>query len=452
MTMQVNKKLRIRLLLQNGVFIVLLLALAGLLGYLAREYRTQWDLSQNTRNSLSRASLDTLKQLQGPVTITAYATAQDPRLGDLRSLIRDFIAPYQRAKPDLELKFIDPAEQPKLASAAGVQVNGEMVVEFEKRSEHLTSLNEQALTNLLMRLARSRQRLVMYLDGHGERKLDGIANHDLGEFGKQLEAKGFKTGAVNLALAQEVPANASMLLIASPQVDLVKSETAKILAYLERGGNLLWVIDQEPLRGLQPLAEKLGLILTPGTVVDPDAQKLGGSATWALGAAYANHPITQRFNLNTVFPFARRIEVNEKSEWRATRLVEAAPRGWVETGKLDKTISFDKTRDFPGPVPIAVAMSRTLQEREQRIVVVGTGEFLANSFLGNAGNLDFGINVINWLAGDENLITIQPRATIDSNIALGKTTALILTLGFLIVLPLGFIATGSLIWWRKRKL
>ena len=107
--------------------------------------------------------------------------------------------------------------------------------------------------------------------------MSGGANHDLGEFGKQLAAKGFKTNSLNLAIAQEVPANASMLLIASPQVDLQPAEAQKIKQYLQKGGNLLWLIDPEPLRGLQPVAELLGLTLGPGTVVDPDATRFNAS-------------------------------------------------------------------------------------------------------------------------------------------------------------------------------
>ena len=112
----------------------------------------------------------------------------------------------------------------------------------------------------------------------------GVANHDLGEFGKQLGARGFKTNALNLAIAQEVPANASMLLIANPQVELQPAEVAKITQYVQKGGNLLWLIDTEPLRGLQPIAEALGLTLGPGTVVDPDAARVNAAPTIAVSA------------------------------------------------------------------------------------------------------------------------------------------------------------------------
>jgi ABC-type uncharacterized transport system involved in gliding motility auxiliary subunit len=448
--MQVTSKLRSQLLVQNGIFVVLLIALVALLAFLAQEYRAERDVTQNARNTLSQPARDALVKLTGPIKVTAFATRQDVR-GDARKLIRDFLAPYQRLKPDLSVTFVDPREEPKLAQAAGIRVNGESVLEYNQRSEHLTDYSEQSFINALVRLARSSERLVMALEGHGERRLNGIANHDLGEFGRQLAAKGFKTNSLNLAVAQAVPANASMLVIANPQVDLQPAEVQKIKQYLQQGGNVLWLIDPEPLHGLQPIAELLGLVLGPGTVVDPTLQPRSGPPVFASATSYARHPIFGDFQLNTIFPYARQIGVNENNGWRITRLIEVAPRGWVEMGKLDDKVTFDKTRDIPGPVNIALALERSVNDRTQRVVVVGNGSFLANTFLGNGGNLDLGVNIVNWLAGDEALVAIQPRPTLDSNLELGRGAQYLILLGFLILLPLTFVSTGVVIWWRRRK-
>ena len=147
------------------------LATVAAIVYFAGFYSIQTDITYNAKNTLSKATRDTLKQLQGPVRIVAYATPQDPKIGDVRKFIRDFVTPYQRAKPDLSLQFIDPREHPKLSAEADIKTNGEMVVTFGDRSEHLSTLNEQAFTNVLIRLARAQKRLVLYLEGHGERKL-----------------------------------------------------------------------------------------------------------------------------------------------------------------------------------------------------------------------------------------------------------------------------------------
>jgi len=452
---EVTRRLRLRLLIQNGLFLALLVALIMLLAYLAREYRKEWDVTRVGRNTLSASTVQALGQLEGPLKITAYAVTLDTTGANIHKRIGERLRVYQRAKPDIALTFVDPREQPKQAEAAGMRTPNELVIEYRKRTEHLAveDFNEQQFVNLLMRLARGADSMLLWLDGHGERKLNGAANHDLGDFGRQLQQKGFRLNGLNLAVAQEVPANAAALIIASPQAELLPAEVEKVRHYLEGGGNLLWLIDPEPLRGLQPVAEILGLVLTPGTVVDFVVQPRSGPPVFAIGAAgnYGRHPITNGFRLNTLFPHARQIGAAENDEWRATPLIDVAPRGWVEAGKLEGNVTFDKARDIPGPVPVAQAFERTVGERQQRVVVVGSGQFLSNAFLGNGGNLDFGVNIINWLTGADHMITIEPRPAADSSLDIDQVTLYLIAFTFLMVLPLAFAITGAIIWWRRRK-
>src|SRR5690606_21215519 len=107
--------------------------------------------------------------------------------------------------------------------------------------------------------------------------------------------------------------------------------------------------------------------------------------------------------------------------------------------------------DVPGPVGVAVALSRVVDDQEQRVSVVGSGHFLANRYLGNGGNLDFGLNMVNWLAGDEALISIQPRATSDSQLTLSETALTVIVSGFLIALPVLFLICGVVIGWRRKR-
>ena len=139
-----------------------------------------------------------------------------------------------------------------------------------------------------------------------------------------------RVAALNTAVAPDVPGNASLLIIASPQTDLQTNEIALVQRHVASGGNLLWLIDPEPLHGLDPVAETLGLVLTPGTVVDPSLRQKSGPPILATAANYAPHPVTATFRLNTLFPASRSIGHAEREGWRATPLVEVAQRGWVE--------------------------------------------------------------------------------------------------------------------------
>ncbi|BBJ00079.1 hypothetical protein FGKAn22_17710 [Ferrigenium kumadai] len=446
------RKFLTALSLRNVLIVLLVAATTTGLYQLAKRYHLQRDVTHNALNSLEPSSVQVLKQLKGPVNIIVYATEQDPRLGDIRKVIRDFVSLYQRYKSDINLTFIDPEKEPEKTRAAGIQLNGEMVIEHAGRSEHLTQLNESILTGTLLRLAHSREQLVMYLDGHGERKLDGIANYDLGSpFGAKLKRNGFRIASLNLALAQEVPDNASMLVITQPQLDLMPGEVDKLLRYVEHGGNLLWLVDAEPLHGLERLAERLDLLLPPGIVIDPSAAEMNAPATWSLGAAYPPHAVTRNFNLITAFPEARSIAWGESPEWEHHVLVEAAPRGWVSRNKPGGKPRFDKQHDTPGPAAIAVALQRSVDDREQRIVVVGSGAFLANSFAGNGGNVDLGVNMVNWLASEERLITIQPRAAKDSSLVLSQTQLNVISIVFLLGLPLLLCGAGGYVWWKRRR-
>ncbi|MFA6922103.1 MAG: GldG family protein [Gallionella sp.] len=442
--------------LRNLMFVSLLIATSISVGYLINLHPLQRDLTFNASNSLEPASVEVLGKLAGPVHITVYATLQDARLGDIRKIIREFISLYQRYKSDVVLEFIDPEKEPEKTRAARIQLNGEMIIEYAGRSEHLTLINEQTLTSTLLRLAHSRDQTVMYLDGHGERKLDGRANHDLGLlFGAKLKQNGFKINSLNLSIAQDVPANIRVLVISQPQVDLMPGEVDKLLRYVGRGGNLLWLIDPEPLHGLERLAQTLNIQLPSGVVIDPAAAEMNAPATWSLGTSYPPHPVTRNFNLITAYPGARPLVWNEGSGWHA--LVEVATRGWIsQTANTadENHLSahpFDKQRDTKGPAVIAAALQRNINDIEQRIVVTGNGAFLSNSFAGNGGNVDLGVNMVNWLANDEKLISVQPRAAKDSNIVLSKTQLGIISTGFLLGLPLLLAGFGGVIWWRRRR-
>ena len=217
--MNITRGVRTQLLAQGGLYAVLLLVLVMLLAWVAREYRSEWDVTANARNTLSQGTQDALHQFDGPVNVTAYAVAKDGGGNDLHKLIQEKLRPWQRIKSDLALTLVNPRDDPKRANAAGLRSPNELVIEYQQRSEHLPlgEFNEQNFVNVLIRLSRTSTAVTYWLDGHGERKLDGVANHDLGEFGRQLQLKGYKLSSLNLSIAQDVPRNAALLIIASPQ-------------------------------------------------------------------------------------------------------------------------------------------------------------------------------------------------------------------------------------------
>lgn len=476
--MKVNRKFRFQMMVQSWIFIVLFGLVIFMVSYLTTEYRVAKDVTQANRNLLTQGSVEVLEQMSGPVDITVYATEDEANSGEtFRKVMAGFISRYQREKKDIYLKFINPATEPKLAQEANIKEDGEVVVEFNKRVEHIfPPISEKDMTNLLVRLSRTNSRPVMFLDGHGERHLQGIKNHDLGEFGKQLEAKGFKFANPDLTIAQEVPSNGSMLVIASPQVDVTDIEAKKIKAYIEHGGNVLWLLDDNNFHGLDIVADYLGISVSQGIAVDMSSAQYGADAKVAFASFYGDHPITRNFQLRTLFPEAREVDAKASYDfgWKVGRLVEVAPNGWLESSKIEvgvknQKVTFDEATDKRGPINIGVALERTYGKKGQRVVVMGNANFLSNTFITNGGNLDFGLNILNWLAGDDDLIAIEANPLKDMNVVvpeMGKSLGGLWTLAvfnpikisghyiqfglFNFIIPFGFMIFGFYLW-RKRK-
>jgi ABC-type uncharacterized transport system involved in gliding motility auxiliary subunit len=451
--MQANKKTHRRQRLQTWSFVLLFLAVIGLLAFLSTRYHFQADWTASGRHTLSPASVELLQQLDGPVTLTSFS--RDDDLSGLRKRTRGLVERYQRIKPDIRLEFVDPDQHPEQVRELGITLDGELRVSYAGRSENLKQIGEQALSNALQRLLRSGERRVLFLAGHGERRFDGQANFDMGEWGKQMGQKGFRLESLNLGATPQIPADTAVLVIASPQVALLPGEVTIIQEYVRDGGNLLWLSEPGEESGLAPLAEQLGVVFQPGTLVDPTGQMLGiDNPRFIVVADYPSHPVAESLTTLTLFPEARALRA-DNGPWQSTALLQSLPRSWSESGAMEGSIRFDEGEDLPGPLTIGLLLSRPQGEAqdsgEQRIAVIGDGDFLANRFLGNGANQELGSRLLNWLSNDDSFISIPPRAAPDTQLELTPGLSLLIGFGFLVVLPGLLLGSGLTIWWKRRK-
>jgi len=442
--------------LADAMFALLLIAAALLLAFLSTRIAWQYDFSYAQRASLDARSIALLKRLDGPVAITSYA----PRDNELRRAIADFIARYSQIKRDLSLDFVDPDADPAATRAAGISVNGELVIRYGERSELLKLLSERELDNALVRLARPHAGLVAFVAGDGERAADGKANADLGQFTAFLQAQGVRALALNLAAGTPIPQNVDVLAIAGPRVVLPPAVVAQIVDYVERGGNLLWLTEPDENAGLEALAKTLSLHPLPGTVVDGNGAALGiGDPSFVAISTYPQSGITHDFVLTTVFPQAVALAAISNAHWQQTSLLRTGQKSWTQLGAIPKdektTISYAADKgEIPGPLDLGFALSRlspSPAKKEQRVVAIGDGDFLSNAFLGNGGNREFGQRVFDWLLGDDTMIDLPDKGAPDRQLLLSQTQLGVIGLTFLLILPGLLLLAGIAIWWRRRR-
>lgn len=455
--MRLSRKTRRHLQLQKYLFIALLLAAAGLLAWFSNQHSMQFDWTTNQRNTLSRSSIELLQTLHQPVNVNVYVQDDDT----VRTAVEEILQRYRRFKTDFNYRLVNPDIDIESARQDEISQYGQVVIRYNGRKEAVTSLSENAISGALLRLSRSGDDRLVFLSGHGERSPAGDDNFSYAKLVHELDARGMKIETLNL-LQSGIPDNTTVLVIAAPEHDIGPGELEHITRYIDSGGNLLWLMDPGPMHGLDDLANRLGIRFLDGIVVDDNTnlrQTLRIQHPAMIPVLdYFPHAITGSLKYNTLFPISRGIEQVDDT-WQATEIAQSLPQSWSETAMLGGEIAYEpENGDVQGPVNIIMALERVLTadtetpaKASQRIVIAGDSDFLANSYIGAGANLQLGLNIINWLSGDDDLIAVEPKNAPDTQLKLDDTEILIIGAGFFLLLPSALFAAGLVIWFRRRK-
>lgn len=438
--------------------LALAITTAVLLAWLSQRYALEADWTRAGRHTLTSASVELIGRLRAPLEITAYAR-EEP---ELRDVVRRLVDRYRRHKADISLHFVNPDVVPDEVRGLGVTVNGELVLKYQGRLEHVRSDSEQEFANALQRLLRPGERWLAFVEGHGERSAVGKAGHDLGLWAEQLKQRGYRFQPMNLADTQAIPDNTAVLIIAGPRSGYLPGELDLVRQYVDRGGALLWLVDPGMDADNDAFSGIIGVSAPEGTVIDTAGRLVGlDDPTVALVTAslYGAHPALKDFSLTTFFPTAGALLPGTGDEWEWSPLLSTGNQAWLETGPLQGEVHMDAGRDLPGPLTLGAALTRPRGDPErgsaagqQRVIVVADGDFLSNTYVSNSGNLELGLRLISWLSRDEDLVSIPARTAGDTQLDMSSTVLGILGVIFLLLLPLTFLAAGVTIWWRRSRL
>ena len=444
--------------LNGWLFALLVLLCACAAGYLATRYDRVFDWTYGGRATLSAESRAVLKALDGPVEVVSYASPQ----GDLRNTIGAFLERYRRLKPDLSLRFVDPQKDPAAMRELGITADGMLILHYRDHEQRLDTLNERSLTNALERLLRGNDRIVAFVSGDGERNPSDKGTADLGTFVAQLQDSGIRAVPLNFAQVTSVPLHTDLVVLASPQQPLPEGAVKALDDFVANGGNLLWLSDPSNADlHLQPLADALGIHVLPGVLVDGQGAALGldDPRLLALGD-YPEHAITHGFNLSTQFPQASALALASRTDWHASPFLRSGPQSWTEFKPIDNahasTIQYDASAgELKGPLDFGFALSRlspSPDKAEQRVVVVGDGDFLSNAYLGVGGNRLLGRRIVDWLLGDDKLVNLPPaQGAPDRTLRISLAQLSTVSIGFMVVIPLLLLLIGGLVAWRRRR-
>jgi len=452
-------------------------AFLGILAFVAligQRHPVRVDLTESKRYSISDQSQKVVKALNDEINIKTFYQEADPK----RDQTRDLLETYRYHSKKINYQLIDPDREPSLAKHYKIRTYGTLVLEGFGKTQTITTADEESITNAILKLTQEQQRVVYFLTGHGDRDIGNFDKDGYSTAKAVIEKENFEVKSLNLLAVPNIPNDAALVVVAGPKKPLMATELEALRQYLGRDGSLMLLLEPFSDAGLVGFLESYGISISSDIIVDTMSRVFGASYLIPVITEYSFHKITDGFNVACFFPTARSIDSAEKipDSVDMTELASTSPYSWSEMdfqfGQQEPP-KFDQAKDKKGPINVALvaSISNKISGDEQKrdehrdgetseaadpggqaqILVFGDSDFASNSYFNLQGNSDFFLNSINYLAQQENLITVERIKSSGTPLTLSRSQSQLLFWLGLILMPVVVLASGLTVFRLRRK-
>jgi len=444
---------------------IILLAILVLVNLLSVRHHLRYDVTSSKRFTLADQTIKILRNLDREVKVIGFFKREAPEARKAKDLLRE----YEEGSEKLKVEFVDPDERPSLAKEYEIARYGTIVVASGSKVERIFDVNEEAFTNAILKASREESKVIYFLVGHGERDIEDSGRTGFSKVKAALQRENYAVRKLTLFLEEKVPSDCAVLVIAGPEKRLFPEETRMIDEYLKGGGKLFCMLDPRPKTGMRDLLRKWRVRVGSDRVIDKSiARRLFNvdDSTPVVVDYAEHHKITENFRVPTLFPQARSIELAARTPgFSGASLVRSSSQSWAETGGATGKAEFNKEKDRRGPISVAVAVwkeagrqskkdgggtGRQERRKQTRLVVFGDSDFANDTYLSFGGNKDLFLNCVNWLAEEEELISIRPKGEENRPVHLTERTSRAVFYITLLAIPILVLGSGIGVWWSRR--
>ena len=457
--------------------LVTALTIAGLILVNMAAAQLPWDIDMTEHKvfSLSDATKQLVSGLDKPVNIYAlYKTGSED------SDVMKILDKYKHLNDLVTVDLVDPDLQPGFVAEyteEGQTVSeGSVIIESGTYSRVLKAVDlyevhynqqgqgnvygfamEQKITAAIQYVTSGYTPKIYTLSGHGEENLASYGVESI------AENENYEVSEVNLLTEGKIPDDASVLMIIYPKYDISEEEIDIIHNWLQDGGRGIFLFDliKDKLPGFNDLLSGYGLAIDEGVVMDPDKKNHVMLPVY-LAPILAKHQILDplsKENLNVIAPFG--IGISPLS--LKPRNVELTPllttsQDSFRRINLRNNSEVKSPGDADGPVTIAWAVEKQKVTTDDpdgfRIIVMGNSQFLGpiKPYGVMKGNIDFFLNSLAWVNERDETITIRSKSLIKLPIRMNALLMYLYSLIIVIIIPLGILTTGLVIWLKRRHL
>ena len=450
------------------------------LNYVISRHPIRFDLTANKFYTLSEQTTSTLKKLKQDVNVTLFTSSKRSSAEVQRA--QQLLEEYSKSSSRFHFKAIDVDKDPTQAKRLGIHEYNTVVFESGDNRKDVLQRDyvtyplqgsrpvpkfqgEGAFTSALIKMSDTTHPIVYFIQGHGEKDLNDPQSDGFNVFNDMLQKQNYTTKTLNILTLSngKIPEDAAVLAVIGPTKPFQSGEVDMMRNYLQNGGKLVLCVDPQKSTGLDLLLKDFGIKLGNDLVVDPTRCIYPNPGMVIPQIMY--HPIVEKLSeehVDTFMPFCRSVQKVDAILKNVTQTVflQTTDKGWGVTNMKEKRLAFHPGVDLKGRAPIAMACewvpsgatTAKAPDMKTRLVVYGGTSFITNQFVQQMGNLDLGLNAFNWVAMQENKISIHPKEEDARVMNLSNVAANAITYLTVWIMPLSILVIGGLIWYRRRSL
>ena len=326
------------------------------------------------------------------------------------------------------------------------------IVPAELRAYH----GEGPLTSALLTITSDRTPRVGLLVGAGEPNQADFGDFGIGLLAESIRGQGMEVADIDLSTT--APDGLDALVLIGPTDPLDRKTVEALEAFHEQGGALLvalhpWAVDPP----LDAFLERLGVLREYAILCTESGPFEGPRRAELTGHAFStDHPVSEPIAAQGFFAsfpvcggLAPSDQVPPQVDRTSLVITEEVFGDRFPPGERSGNYVFDDGQELRNKRVVAMAV----QGGPGRAVVFGGAGFLTNAFLtgGGPGNMDLGLNSLNWLVEREDAVAARPRQVFESRVDLyGEEKAQIFWY-VVIYMPLGGALLGLLGWFLRRR-
>jgi ABC-2 type transport system permease protein len=469
------------------------------------------DMTRTKDRTLTKTSLDIVKKIDGPIKLTTYVNLLDinyymampySQNSDIASFEK-----YTRFIPQMEMEYVyyydtsnnealyaqnpglndkelaqkmietqdlklkklySPEEIKKVVDLKPEQNRVVRTVEYNGKKTFLRMYDDMFKVPMEKEISASLKRLVVpapkivFATGNMERSVDKIGdkNYKTGfneiTFRYSLINQGFDVSSVDIN-AQNIPEQTTILIIADPKTQLSQGAVDRINKYIDQGKNVMLLAEPETNSALAAVTDKLGLSFTKQALVQesetnsPDylvteVSKNIDSTVIKLTKNKDNNPIPFlgssgiKMVKDVGFKVTPLLKTNTQPAWEAKTGITSIP----EDLKKQPAVT---------AVPLAIALTRNVNGKSQKIIVAGDADFMGNAELsrGGSGTFQFFTDIFSWFTNYEFPIDTTRPENIDKKITVNANQVFMSKIVFIALFPLLIILSAAFILIRRNR-